>query len=204
MDVWQAIEDQRADVAAMLDGFSAEEWDAPTLCPQWRVRHVVAHMTPSNISMGAFVLRLLRSGGNVNRALAKEALTHGQADPEVLLERFRADIPSRRKPPGPPENFLVDTVVHTQDIRRPLGLAAALPTERLVMAANRLKAMGIGLGTKRRIAGLRLEASDADWSHGDGPEVTGPLEALVMVMAGRSPAAADLSGEGIETLRSRL
>ena len=39
-----------------------------------------------------------------------------------------------------------------------------------------------------------------DWSHGDGPEVKGPAEALVMTMAGRLVALDDLSGEGTATL----
>ena len=51
-------------------------------------------------------------------------------------------------------------------------------------------------GAKKRIAGLKLTATDMDWSHGNGPEVTGPAEALVMMMAGRSVALDDLSGEG--------
>ena len=58
-------------------------------------------------------------------------------------------------------------------------------------------------GAKKRIAGLKLTATDMDWSHGNGPEVTGPAEALVMMMAGRLVALDDLSGEGKTTLVTR-
>ena len=34
-----------------------------------------------------------------------------------------------------------------------------------------------------------------DWTYGHGPEVMGPLEALVMMMAGRLVALDALSGE---------
>jgi len=60
------------------------------------------------------------------------------------------------------------------------------------------------LGAGRRIRGLRLRATDIDWAHGDGPEVTGPGEALLMAMSGRRAALADLSGPGLATLAKRL
>jgi hypothetical protein len=59
------------------------------------------------------------------------------------------------------------------------------------------------IGSKNRVAGLTLRASDADWSHGTGPEVSGPILSLVMAMTGRKAAIDDLSGEGVATLRSR-
>ena len=59
------------------------------------------------------------------------------------------------------------------------------------------------LGAKRRISGLRLRASDVDWSTGDGPEVTGPLASLVLAMTGRTVALGDLTGEGLATLSAR-
>jgi len=57
---------------------------------------------------------------------------------------------------------------------------------------------------KQRSAGLRLRATDIDWSAGEGPEVRGPAASLILAVTGRKPALADLSGEGLETLRSRL
>lgn len=60
------------------------------------------------------------------------------------------------------------------------------------------------LGARRRIRGLRLRATDIDWTHGHGPEVTGPGEALLMAMSGRPTALADLDGPGLATLAERL
>ena len=54
-----------------------------------------------------------------------------------------------------------------------------------------------------RIAGLTLRATDANWSHGTGPEVSGPVLSLVMAMTGRKQADDDLAGDGAATLRSR-
>ena len=50
---------------------------------------------------------------------------------------------------------------------------------------------------------LTLRATDADWSHGTGPEVKGPILSLVMAMTGRKAADDDLAGDGVATLRSR-
>src|SRR5665213_1913560 len=55
----------------------------------------------------------------------------------------------------------------------------------------------------RRIAGLRLRATDSNWVHGDGPEVSGPLISLILAMTGRKGAHPDLSGEGLTTLANR-
>jgi len=59
------------------------------------------------------------------------------------------------------------------------------------------------IGAKRRIDGLTLRATDATWSHGSGPEVSGPALSLVMAMTGRKAALDDLSGDGVATLRTR-
>ena len=68
--------------------------------------------------------------------------------------------------------------------------------------------MAPGLGAfvkaKARTAGLRLVADDLDWSHGDGPEVMGSGEAILLVATGRRQALDELKGEGVETLRRRM
>jgi len=56
---------------------------------------------------------------------------------------------------------------------------------------------------KQRIEGLTLRATDAEWSHGAGPEVSGPILSLVMAMTGRKAPLDDLTGDGVATLRSR-
>jgi hypothetical protein len=60
------------------------------------------------------------------------------------------------------------------------------------------------VGTKRRIAGLKVHATDADWSTGAGAEVSGPMLSLLLAMTGRKAVVADLSGEGLSILQARL
>lgn len=98
---------------------------------------------------------------------------------------------------------LVDGTIHHQDIRRSLRRPRAIPSDRLVRVLG-LVPGNPRLGAGRRIRGLRLRATDVDWAHGSGPEVTGPGEALLMAMAGRPAAVADLAGPGRDTLAGRL
>ena len=99
--------------------------------------------------------------------------------------------------------MLGEAVVHGEDIRRPLGMNRAFPEKTLVTVADFYKGSNLLIGTKRRIAGLSLKASDAAWSTGDGPEVSGPMASLLLAMTGRRQALADLSGEGVAAVKSR-
>ncbi len=107
-------------------------------------------------------------------------------------------------PPGPADTWLGETIVHGEDIRRPLGISREYPTAAVVRVADFYKGSNLIVGAKKRIAGLRLRATDADWATGEGPEVSGPVLALVLAMTGRTAALDDLSGDGVTELRSRM
>lgn len=206
MDTWDSIKSERTDLAELLGGLEPQQWDTQTLCSQWRVRDAVAHLIlGTQVKMGGFMVGMVRNGFNFNKTMANDASAVGNKPIEQVLADFRSIISSQAKfPMATPLNVLTDTVVHQQDIRRPLGMARALPEERAIAVAEGLKKTGFPFGTKKRIAGLRLTATDADWSTGDGPEVSGSLEALVMAMANRPAALADLKGEGLDTLTARM
>ena len=75
--------------------------------------------------------------------------------------------------------------------------------ERVIAVADFYRRRNPPTGAKRRIAGVTLRATDTDWRHGSGPEVTGPAIALLLAMAGRKTALDDLTGPGVALLRSR-
>jgi hypothetical protein len=61
------------------------------------------------------------------------------------------------------------------------------------------------IGGARRIRGLRLIATDVDWSAGQGAEIRGTGEALLLAMTGRRSVAADeLTGPGLLELLQQL
>jgi hypothetical protein len=57
---------------------------------------------------------------------------------------------------------------------------------------------------KQRATGLRFTATDVTWTHGDGPEVQGPGEAILLALAGRPVALDELTGDGLASLRGRV
>ena len=204
-DTWTMTRAEREDLAQLLESLTPDQWDTQSLCSEWKVRDVVAHLTSATESPMGFMGPLVASGFNFNKASAKDAKRRGGAPPAELLKQFRAAIPSERTPPfAKPTTVLADTMVHAQDIRRPLGIPRQIPADRFREVAEYAKGIGFPMGTKKRIAGLTLKATDLDWSTGSGPVVEGTGEALLMMMGGRKSALDDLSGEGKQTLVSRF
>jgi hypothetical protein len=99
--------------------------------------------------------------------------------------------------------MLGETIVHAEDIRRPLGIRHTYPIETLTRVAEYYQGSDLVLPAKRRIVGLRLVADDGPFATGSGPLVSGATLALVMAMTGRSVYCDDLAGDGVATLRDR-
>jgi uncharacterized protein (TIGR03083 family) len=194
---------ERADLADFLATCAPQDWQAPSLCSRWTVKDVVAHVI-SYEELGAWGLAKRFAKGWIVRANQVGVDEYSALSPQQLLDFLRAHL----EPRGLTAGFggmiaLVDGTVHHQDIRRSLQRPRTIPADRL----ERVLPLVPGnprLGAGRRIRGLRLRATDADWTHGDGPEVTGPGEALLMAMTGRPAALADLAGPGLPTLTRRL
>lgn len=204
MDIWPTIETERKALAEDLAGLSDSQWSAGSWCDNWTVRDVVAHMTATaKVTPPAFFVKLAGSGFSFTRLQAKDIAAEKGDSPADTLARFQAILASRKRPPGPSETMLGEVIVHSQDIRGALGIQHDYPAEALVQVADFFQGSNLIIGTKRRIEDLSLRATDVTWSHGTGPEVSGPLLALVMAMTGRKEATGALSGEGVETLRSR-
>lgn len=205
MDVQDQVRAERLALLEVLQRLTPEQWDTPTLCEGWRVRHVVGHLISGTQStMGGLVGGMIRSGFNLNTFLRDDGLRKGAGPIEDLLGAFETAVEATRRPPGTkPIDVLTDVTVHGQDIRRPLGIQRQIPAERLGAVLDTLSTVGFPLGVKKRIAGLRLVATDVGWAHGAGPEVRGTGEALMMVMGGRRAALGELEGEGAEVIASR-
>jgi len=203
-EVWPVIHAERKALAAQLGGISKGAWEERSLCSDWSVRDVLAHMTATTkISGASFFPKLIGSGFSLKKMQSKDIVRErGSSGPEAL-ERFTAQLDSTGRPPGPVETMLGEVLVHSEDIRRPLGLTHAYQPEAVMQAADFYKRSNLILGTKGRIAGVTLRATDGDWSHGNGPSVEGPMLSLLLAMTGRRVVLDDLTGEGVAVLRSR-
>ncbi len=207
MEIWDAERDEMLDLAERLAVLDHEQWNSPSLCSEWRIRDVLAHLTAGAegaFGVGWIFKSVLRHGFNYNQWVATDGQERGQQDPEAVLAALRNAAANRKVQPGArPVRGLMHVLVHGQDMCRPLGIKRKLPEAHLVTVADLVKDDVRRFGAQKRIAGLTLTAADMEWSHGTGPEVTGPAEALVMMMAGRLVALDDLSGEGKAVLVTR-
>src|ERR1700761_876825 len=194
---------ERADLAEFLATLTPQQWAAPSLCTKWTVKDVVAHMI-SYEELGAVGLVKRFVKGWIVRANQVGVDEFAALSPQQLLEFLRGHLTPRGLTAGFGGMIaLVDGTVHHQDIRRTLGQPRTIPADRLARILP-LVPSNPRLGAGRRIRGLRLRATDVEWTHGRGPEVTGPGEALLMAMTGRPAALADLDGPGLGTLAGRL
>ena len=156
-------------------------------------------MTPPRFFAG-----LVGSGFRFNAMTAKDVARQTTGPPSQTLANFKSQLSATTHPPGPISAMVGEAVLHGEDIRRPLGIVRAYPTETLLTVADFYKGSNLLLGSKTRIVGLRLRATDSDWSTGTGPEVTGPMISLVLAMTGRPAGLSDLSGDGLATFRARM
>jgi uncharacterized protein (TIGR03083 family) len=202
--MWPVIHAERKTLAADLRGLREDQWSAPSLCSAWTVRQVLAHLTATaKLTPAAFFPKLLGSGFSLGRLQDKDIAAEQGATPAETLTRFEAVLTSVKHPPGPPATMLGETILHAEDIRRPLGIPHGYPVAALTTVADSYQGSNLVIGAKRRTEGLGLRATGAGWSHGTGPEVSGPLLSLVMAMTGRKAVLADLSGDGVALLAHR-
>jgi uncharacterized protein (TIGR03083 family) len=202
---WPLIHGEREALAGDLASLTDEQWATASLCPGWPVRDVLGHIVATaKMTPGAFFAGLARAGFRFNDMSSNFIAAEATAAPADGLAELRRHLTDTTHPPGPVEAMLGEAVVHGEDIRRPLGIKRAYPPEAVTRAADFFRRSNLLIGSKRRIAGLRLQADDLEWAAGSGPEVTGPALSLLMAMTGRAAALDDLSGEGVATLRPRM
>ena len=199
---WPMIHAERAALAEDLAGLTDEQWATPSLCADWSARQVLGHMTATaRMTPGLFFTRFAGTGFRFHEMNAKNMARETAGTPAEGLAQFRSLINASTHPPGPAEAMLGEAIIHSADIRRPLGIQRDYPAAAVTRVADFCLRSNLLLGGKKRSAGLTLRATDTDWSGGDGPVVLGPALSLVLAITGRSAALADLSGDGLATLR---
>jgi uncharacterized protein (TIGR03083 family) len=204
-DPWSRIHAERRALAADLESLSDAQWATQSLCEKWTVRDVLGHMvaTAKKTPIG-FVAGLAGSGFRFNAMTANDVARETTGPAGQTLAHFNALLDATYHPPGPINAMVGEALLHSEDIRRPLGIRRTYPVDTVVTVADFYKGSNLLLGSKTRIAGLTLRASDVDWSTGSGPEVTGPMIDLVLSLTGRPAGLADLAGAGLATLRTRM
>jgi uncharacterized protein (TIGR03083 family) len=200
--VWRHIHHERAALAAVLRGLTPEEWETPSLCTGWTVRDVAAHVISTPQIGLRETLRMTPSLAlGYNRAIFADTKRRGRAPVADILAAYERHAGSRHHVPLTTHvEPLLDVLVHTQDVVRPLGREHAAPPDAAVVAADRARLLAPLTGSRGVVRSVRMVATDADWDRGRGPVVTGPVEELLMRCTGRTPRWDRLDGPGADRL----
>lgn len=210
---WELVFDERQDLLHLLRSLTPADWLTSSLCAGWRIKDVAAHLLVDEpVQSGAtrrVMPMLAKQRFSVDRMNSWWINKNRERTPESIIESFEAD---NMRPIGLLGHLIGSAValralvIHHQDMRRPLHLTRDIPAERLLTVLESLQTRkgSVAIGSRARARGLHLRASDVSWAHGDGPEVSGPAEAIIMALAGRSVALVDLEGEGKSVLAARM
>lgn len=202
--VWPLIHTERAALAADLADLSDEQWATPSLCTGLSVREVLAHLTAgASLNPVRWMAGVIRCRFDFDKQVAMRLAEQLGATPAETFERFRRVVSSTTKPPLPAVAMLGETIVHSEDIRRPLGIRHKYPIETVTRVAEYYRGSDLVVLAKGRIDGLQLIASDGPFRAGSGALVSGTTLALTMAMTGRAAHLDDLEGNGVELLRER-
>ncbi len=203
--LWELMHAERAHLATDLADLRPEQWRERTLCGEWDVEDVVAHLTAAaSVGRWAWLRSIVGARFRPDVHNQRRLAEHKGRTPAETLERFQAVLRSTIAASGDTAAFLGEVVVHAQDIRRPLGLPRAPSPDALTPVAEYFARRDFAVPSRTRVAGLELRADDGPFASGAGPLVTGPTLALVMAMAGRAAYLDELTGPGLATLRTRV
>jgi uncharacterized protein (TIGR03083 family) len=201
-------DDEQAEFVELASALTPQEWSAPSLCAGLSVRDVLVHIAAhihDEPNTKEIVRTALRVGPSISRIEKRidriQHDRHAGRSPESIVIWLAEP---RAFPDSPTQ--LSELVIHQQDIRRAIDRPRVIPPERVraVLDHSTSKHGHKGVNyARRRLSGLRLVATDMDWTWGEGAEISGPGEALLMAVNGRDQALLDLSGAGLEALTRR-
>jgi uncharacterized protein (TIGR03083 family) len=207
MELWPWIHEERASILETYEGLGPKQWDVPSLCGEWSVRQVLGHLVvAAHPSTGQFMVELAKARGSFDKANDRLARAEAEQPTDELIARYRERISERNTPPGlGPEAPLGDILLHSLDVRIPLGLTSDRPAERYEPAIEMLFGrIGSRVFVPKGRPDLHWVATDHLWTHGTGEAVEGTMADLTMAASGRGARVDALSGPGKRLLAAWL
>ncbi|MFE7122994.1 maleylpyruvate isomerase family mycothiol-dependent enzyme [Streptomyces sp. NPDC057617] len=188
-----------------------DEWAAPSLCAGWTNKDVLSHLALGlQVRNTRLLTEMARQRGSFDTANDILTRTHTQRHSAAeLIGQFDRghDSPRGIGRLLPSPLLLGDHTVHHLDIALALGRSADLAPE----VANAVLHVETTIPNpfvpaRTRSRNLHLTATDTGWNTGPAgrPEVSGPADALISVLAGRGHARGRLAGPGLPMLAARL
>ena len=95
-EYWAAVRTVRLQIADLLDTLNAEEWEAQSLCTQWRVRDVAGHVAlVPTITTWQLLAVAPRARFNIHRMNTLTARRAGSAPPQAIVTKLRQHAADR-------------------------------------------------------------------------------------------------------------
>ncbi|NLU64361.1 maleylpyruvate isomerase family mycothiol-dependent enzyme [Rhodococcus sp. HNM0563] len=202
--LWSLVHAERTVLADDLADLDSAQWARRSLCGQWTVEQVVAHLTAvATVGPLRWIGSVVGARFDTDLHNARRLAEHLGTTPDDTLANFRRVLTSTTAPLGPTAAWLGEVVVHAQDIRRPLGISRTPAIAVTIEVARFYARKDFAVNSRTAAEGVRLTATDSDFTVGSGPEVGGPTLSLTMAMAGRTDYCDDLTGPGADILRAR-
>jgi uncharacterized protein (TIGR03083 family) len=200
----EIISAHRRALADALDRLTPEQWRGESLCAEWTPAHVLAHQTmPFRISEADFMAGMQECGGDFTKFSDEIAERDSKVPPAELVAVLRENAENPWAPPGGGlAGALSHDVIHGLDSTWLLGVEYAIPGEAMTMVLDSITgplalpddavvAADVQPGAERatlfgfRLDGIRVSATDLDWSAGQGAELRGRGRDLLPLLAGR-------------------
>ena len=196
-DLQPAVAAEFLALADLLASAAEARWDTPSLCADWRVREVVAHMTmAARYSEEEFMAELSRCEFDFGRLSNEVADRDAKLATSELVANLRSDVMQHWTPPGGGyHGALNHVVIHGLDVTVPLGVPRRSPDDIIRVILDDLTRGGVHQHFGTSIEGRSLQAVDLDWSYGSGPALRGAAGDLAVTLCGRALPAGRIQGE---------
>jgi uncharacterized protein (TIGR03083 family) len=213
----EIITPHRKALADALARLTPAQWAGPTLCTKWTPGHVLAHLTmPYRLSGPDFMAGLQRCGGDFT-TFSDQVAEADSSIPQAELIRVLAD--NAGTPWEPPGGGLIGAlshdVIHGLDMTWLAGIDYDIPSAAMTAVLDSATSP-VPAGARDQLAaevspdadqatvfgfplaGIRVIATDLDWSAGQGAELTGLSRDVLPLLARRAIPRDRFAGPGAD------
>lgn len=189
--LWRHVDTERAWLADLLESLPDDAWQHPSLCDAWTVRDVGAHLAMAHTPVRDLLGPAVRAGFRYD-ALIRDTALRSPLTRDEIVATLRGFVGSRKRVAFITDaEPLIDTLVHTQDVCRPLGIDHPMPPAAAAVAADRILSTPWPIRRWSPPTGVRLVATDTDWSYGTGEDHAAPMGEHLLALTGRPAGAPD-------------
>lgn len=204
MDLWTITIGARQSLLSTFERLDDDQWNVRSLCEGWTIRELLAHLVlAARPPARRYIVAVARARGSFEEANKALARVDGRRPVDELLSDYRSVLEHRFSPPGWPQAApLSDILLHSLDVRIPLGLKPEQPADHYEPVLELLFSRAGRSFARAGRPAVRWTATDREWSHGAGQSVCGSIADLALTVAGRGANMDHLKGGGVPAVQA--